>query len=120
MNYFGGVLLIWVVDNPFFISNIDQLWKLDGTALKSKANVWTSNDEWNIKNKCIQNISKQKVLGTAYDGKVIEEEFTEGKFGQLWIKGEPNNEGYFTLRNPQSQKVMTAISATGLEMKGNL
>ena len=59
-------------------------------------------------------------MGTAYDGKVIEEEFIEGKSGQLWEKGESNNEGYFTLRNPLSKKVMTAISATGLEMKGNL
>ena len=92
--------------------------------MKNKSNIWTSDDEWIIKNQgklvYIQNISKLKALATTYDGKVIEEEFTEEKFGQLWIKGEPNNEGYFTLRNPQSKKVMTAISATGLEMKGNL
>ena len=39
---------------------------------------------------------------------------------QIWKKGEPNCQGYFTLENSQVSKVMTAISSNSLEMKGNI
>ena len=64
-------------------------------------------------------ISNTKVLG-AKDGEVVEEKFEEDKAGQLWKKGEPDSEGYFTLENCSEVKVMTAISESGLEIKGNL
>ena len=59
---------------------------------------------WNFKSKhddliYIENISKAKFLGTTIDGKVILEDFEENKAGQLWEKGMPNGEGYFTLTN---------------------
>ena len=39
---------------------------------------------------------------------------------QMWKKGVPNHEGYFTLTYPESgsNKVLTATNATSLEIKG--
>ena len=69
----------------------------------------------------IENINRKKVWGTTNDSKVILEDFEEGKAQQLWKKGEPDAEGYFTLENSGVPKVViTAISESGLEMKGNI
>ena len=69
---------------------------------------------------CIENINKTKVWGTTNDNKVILENFEEGKDGQLWKKGEPDAEGYFTLENYKVSKFLTAASLTSLELKGNI
>ena len=67
----------------------------------------------------IENTNTKKVLGSTSDGKVIEEVKVEGKAEQLWKKGEPDAEGYFTLQNSgQQPKVLTAISESSLEIKG--
>ena len=54
-----------------------QLWKLDGRILKNKANLWVSTDEWNIKTNddfvYIENVSKNKVLGSTDYDDIIEE-----------------------------------------------
>ena len=71
----------------------------------------------------IENTSKAKVLGATSDGKVIQEFLVEGKADQLWKKGEPDAEGYFTLQNSGEPKVLTAISVgseSSLEIKGNI
>ena len=39
---------------------------------------------------------------------------------QIWKKGKPNCQGYFTMENSQVPKVMTAISSNSLEIKGNI
>ena len=49
---------------------------------------------------------------------VILEDFEEGKAEQLWKKGEPDAEGYFTLQNSGEPKVLTAVSESSLEIKG--
>ena len=69
-------------------------------------------------------------MATTNDSQVILEDLDEfAKAEQLWKKGESNTEGYFQLerftRFPDSQvnqvpKVITAISLSGLEMKGNI
>ena len=58
------------------------------------------------------------VLGIKGD-EVIPEVKDPVKTGQLWIKGEEKTGGYFTLKNFASSKVLTAISASGLKIKGN-
>ena len=78
---------------------------------------------WNFESKndgliCIENTSKTKVLGATSDGKVIQEVLVEGKADQLWKKGEPDAEGYFTLQNSGEPKLLTAISESSLEIKG--
>ena len=96
--------------------------------LKNKAEVWTSNDVWIFKPKTrddelfyiIENISKKMVWGATDDDKVIQEVFKEGKANQLWKTGKRDAEGYFTLENFGVPKVITAISESDLEIKGNL
>ena len=66
-------------------------------------------------------MSKTKVLSAKSYGEVILEDFQKGKTEQLWKKGEPDAEGYFTLENYFVRpKFMTAISESGLEIKGNI
>ena len=73
-------------------------------------------------------MSKTKVLGGKSHGEVILEDYEQGKDGQLWKKGEPDAEGYFTIENSGSgvenyyevPKFMTSISESGLEIKGNI
>jgi hypothetical protein len=81
---------------------------------------------WNFESKnngyiCIENTSKTKVLQATSDGKVIQEVFEEGKAEQLWKKGEPMAHDYFTLEShSEVPKVITAISESVLEIKGNI
>ena len=95
-----------------------------GNVLRNGDMFWTSDDVWNFKTKddliYIENISKAKVLGTTRGGKVIEEVFVEGKADQLWKKGKSDAEGYFTLENSDVSKVLTAVSESDLEIKGNI
>ena len=89
-----------------------------------------SDDAWNIKIYTkyakimnlifIENISKAQFLGSTIDGKVILEDYQRNKHEQVWKKGEPNAEGYFTLSNFKVSKVMTATSSTILELKGDI
>ena len=83
-----------------------------------------SDEEWSCKTKddliYIEKISKKMVLGTSSDDEVILEDFEEGKAQQLWKKGKPNTEGYFTLENSKVPKIMTAISSSILQIKGNV
>jgi hypothetical protein len=60
------------------------------------------------------------VWGITNDSKVILENFEEDKDEQLWKKGEPNAEGYFTLENYKVSKFITASPSTSLELKGNV
>ena len=66
----------------------------------------------------IEYTSNEKVLGATSDGKVGLENFEEGKAQQLWKKGEPDAEGYFTLQISGEPKLLTAISESSLEIKG--
>ena len=93
--------------------------------LKNKKGTWMSDEQWNFKTSKddlihIENISKTKVLATASDGQVILEDLEEGKAEQLWKKGKPDAEGYFILTNSKVPKIMTAISPSVLQMKGNI
>ena len=102
-----------------------QRWKLDDNLLKDKAGLLKSVDSWIFKTKdddliYIENTSKTKVLGATRDGKVIQEFLVEGKADQLWKKGELDAEDYFTLENSGVPKVLTAISESSLEIKGNI
>ena len=69
----------------------------------------------------IENTSNMKVLRATSDGKVIQEVFVEGKAEQLWKKGKPDSEDYFTLESHSKvPKIITAISESDLEIKGNI
>ena len=68
----------------------------------------------------IENTSKTKVLGATSYGRVIQEDSVEGKANQIWKKGKLDSEDYFTLENSGEPKVLTAISESDLEIKGNI
>ena len=62
----------------------------------------------------VENTTKNQVLGVV-DGEV---ELVQDNRGQSWEKGEANQQGYFTLTNPASQKVLTADSEGLLTIEG--
>ena len=111
---------------PNSFSDKTQRWKLgNNKKLENKEGVWKSDVLSIFKTKgdnliSIENTSKTKVLEATSDGKVIEEAFVEGKADQLWIKGEPDADGYFTLTNSGVPKFLTAISESDLEIQGNI
>lgn len=121
-----------IMQIKFFLDS--QLWKLKGNVLLNKEGLWTSADMWNFKTNLIsndsepvkgkenwiyiENKSKAKFLGTAkYGSKVILD-----KAAQVWKQGVPNTEGYFIVENFKAVqgKVVTAISSSGLEIRGNI
>ena len=59
-----------------------------------------------------------EVLEYTDEGKVDLKWFLEGKKGQLWEKGQVNDEGYFTFKDSDAKSFMTATFERGLEMKG--
>ena len=105
-----------------------QRWKLDDdNLLKNKAGFWKS-VKWTLKTRAgglvyIKNTRKPKVLGATDDGRVIEKFYIEGRNNQLWEKGEPDAQSYFTLENVENFAVpmfLTAISESDLEIRGNI
>ena len=92
--------------------------------LQNKGGLWKSNDVWKFKPKgddwiYIENTSKTKVLAITNNNEVIPEDFEENKEAkQLWKKGELDAEDYYTLENSGVTKVLTAISESGLVIKG--
>ena len=97
--------------------------------LENKAGIWESVDPWIFKPKhnapdndlfYIENTSLlvSEVLEATSEFKVIQELLVEGKAEQIWKKGKPDVEGYFTLENYGEPKLLTAISESVLEIKG--
>ena len=88
-----------------------------------KADVWQSTDKWQLQNDdstCyIMNVSEDKVLCTE-NGLVNMEAFGLNDERQIWEKGEANDEGFFTLTNPDTEKVLTATYLNGLSIDGIL
>ena len=115
------------VCKPNSFSDETKRWKLHNSMkLENQEGVWKSDDLWIFKTKdndlvYIENTSKTKVLQATSDGKVIQEVFEEGKAEQLWKKGKPMAQDYFTLEShSEVPKVITAISESVLEIKGNI
>ena len=67
----------------------------------------------------VNSISEHMVLSNTIDGSVTEEIFVEDKSEQLWKKGIPDTEGYFTLRNKEGELFLTPNTETNIfETKG--
>lgn len=100
---------------------LDQLWKLDGNVLMNKSNIWKSKDRWNLKSEgsmvLIENVSENKVI-TRKENVVSEEVLILNDVGQMWENGDPDKEGFFTLTDPDSEKVLTATPSNCLVMSG--
>ena len=111
---------------------LDQFWKMKGQTanyfpatlgqtIENMGTNWQSIGQWKLKKKgemfYIQNSLNNKVLGPTIDDKVVEEDIVGGKSEQLWSKHVINNDGNFTLRNCEAQKLLTA-NPNGLEIRG--
>ena len=101
------------------------MWKINGAnELINKAVVWKSKSKWKFRNVTktkvyVENISNKSVLGV--DEKTAEEEILlENNSGQIWDIGTPSKDGYFTLTNTLTNKLLTASSAFKLELKGDI
>ena len=70
----------------------------------------------------IKDVSTGKVLsylGDASDSSVILEEETDPlSEGQKWIRSSFDENGFFTFKNPSSDKVLTSSSATSISVEG--
>ena len=75
----------------------------------------------------IENKSNETVLSISDDETVISQKlklfakldaFTPNDTGQMWLKRESNEDGYFLLTNPHTQKILTAGSDHHFEIIG--
>ena len=60
------------------------------------------------------------VLGTTINDEVILETLVPNKAEQLWEQGDPDNDGYFNLINSNTRGLMTAVSSSALDVRGNI
>ena len=85
--------------------------------------MWHQTDKWELKNDdstCyIMNVSEDKVLCTK-NGQVNMKAFGNNDERQMWEKGEADDEGFFTLTIPDTEKVLTATYLNGLSIEGIL
>ena len=104
--------------------------------LENKAGFWKGSHEWNFRTKMNSvdliyiektiasgpplNIEKTLILEAKNGAVTFELDIEENKAEQLWKKGEPNAEGYFTLENSKVPKLLTGISAEILTIQGTL
>ena len=58
------------------------------------------------------------ILRVSNNDMVIEQEDSKTLTGKIWKKDTSYSNGYFTLSDPSSGKVITAISSNKLELKG--
>ena len=65
----------------------------------------------------IENVSENKVI-TRKENVVSEEVLILNDVGQMWENGDPDKEGFFTLTDPDSEKVLTATPSNCLVMSG--
>ena len=90
--------------------------------MRNKANIWKSNDTWRFKPEdlvYIEDISNDQVLTITNENIVKKEIMMQNDARQIWKKGEVDKEGYFTISDRHSKKVLTAVSAQSLIIDGN-
>ena len=92
--------------------------------MTNQAGIWQSKHPWNFteigQNIRIENPSTNKTLFVLENSTAVNEtSLSKNHSDLMWIKGVPNQEGYFTLTDPETKKVLTAINSTSLEITGN-
>ena len=89
--------------------------------LSNMADLWNSNNDWALHESgemvYIENTLINKVLSIK-DNEIHEENLDQNVNGQLWQKEMIyHDSGYFLLRDPNSQKVLTATLDQGFKLK---
>ena len=105
------------------------MWTIKDNKLKNDADIWQSNDQWSIITNgttlnetfvYIENSLTNKFLVVVENNTTAPEKIVaQNDRKQMWIKGVQNREGYFLLTDPESNKTLTAVNATSLEIRGN-
>ena len=114
------------IDNFLFLA---QLWKYDSTTklLTSKLEIWTSDETWNMFEGAegnIEGISSNQVLGLKDDatetGTEVVLEAIDSSDQQIWSVESESEEydGFVTLKNKITQKILTAKSETVMTIEG--
>ena len=91
--------------------------------MTNQAGIWQSEHPWNFteigQNVSIENPSTKETLFVLENTTVNEVLLAKDNSNRTWTKGVPNQEGYFTLMDPNTKMVLTAINSTSLEITGN-
>ena len=91
--------------------------------MTNQAGIWQSEHPWNFteigQNVSIENPSTKETLFVLENTTVDEILLAKDNSNRTWTKGVPNQEGYFTLRDPNTKMVLTAINSTSLKITGN-
>ena len=104
---------------------------MDGDTLLNMAGIWISTANWEIPSPGstgnVKNVDTGMVLGVKDDvfetgTEVIEEALIADDAGQQWQVAESGvadfNAGFFTITNPASRKVLTAVNDNKLTIEG--
>ena len=110
-----------------------KLWTIEDNKLVSNSDVWQSNHQWNLNETnpnetmvYIENKLTNKTLFVIGNNTTVTEKIlAQNESKQMWKKGVPNHEGYFSLTYPESNKVQPKVltatnDVTSFEIKGNL
>ena len=94
---------------------------MNGSMLTNMANLWNSNNDWALYARgemfYIENTLTNKVLSIKND-EIYEENLDQNANSQLWQKVMIYyDSGYFLLRDPNSQKVLTATLDQSFKLK---
>ena len=128
---------LWKLDNTTgVLENKENVWKSNHEWEILKPKKTQMNQDWNLFN--IKNNSRKEETESDIKKDISgnpEETFLRYKLNQgsevsfskdpgiekldLWKKGKPNVDGYFTLETSNGAKVLTATSKDGLEIEGN-
>ena len=89
--------------------------------MKNGWNFWKSTDTWNFveiadKRVLLKNVTKDRILGIQKEEKTTYQDLVQNDDKQIWVKGEENSKGYFTLTNLSSNMILTATSCYGLKV----
>ena len=100
---------------------LGQFWKWNGSMLSNMAGLWNSNNDWALNERgemvYIENTLTNKVL-IIKNNEIYEENMDQNADGQLWQKEMIYyDSGYFLLRDPNSQKVLTATLDQSFKLK---
>ena len=92
--------------------------------MTNQAGIWQSEHPWNFteigQNVSIENLSTKETLFVLENTTDVTEILLgKDNSNRTWTKGVPNQEGYFTLTDPETKMVLMAINSTSLEMTGN-
>ena len=77
----------------------------------NRAKIWKSTDEWKLTTvkssfAYIENVSEKKFLGIVDDSVML----VGNCESHMWLVGEPNREGFFTITSAYSEKALSAFS----------